>query len=320
VNAREGQTAERRGHASKYEVLLRWVSECGTGTWLGFRDAHDWLFNIGQQEGQQVRATTTIHALSMLGHIEINWDSGRWVVAPSALTILPNAGAHAVVTGARTHRMLGEFEQAAADSDYFAESHRQDWGPDALFVAASDEGAIEALAAKLGVNYEVCVSERLAEMLPSLESYLALSKSTPAARGYGVERFNVRFLNWERVQKDGEAGLYRYDVWGRPEYRFVSDDGMFYSVDWSLGVHAEVARSRRREIHYKPDSVNGTLRVPFAAQLPALQARTAALCTGLMPRLQDRKWQYANVPRATAEAIASSLGQALVVDDRGREN
>jgi hypothetical protein len=319
VNAVVGRTSERRGRVSKYELLLRWASECGTGMWLEFRDAQDWLFNIGQHDRRQVRATTTIHAMSMLGHIEIDWDGGRWAVAPSALTILPNAGAHAVHTGARTHRLLGELEEASADGDYFAESHGQEWGPDALFVAASDEGAIEALAAELGVNYEVCVSERLAEMLPSLESYLALSKSTPAAKGYGIERFNVRFLNWERAEKDGEAGLYRYDVWGRPEYRFVSDDGTFYSVDWSLGVHAELARTRRREIRYEPESVNGTLRVPFAGQLPTLQARTAVLCTGLMPRLQDRRWHYPNVPRTTAEAIATSLGQALV-EDHGRES
>jgi len=299
---------------SGYEAMLRWASEFGQGTWVEFREAHDWLFNIGRQERKQVRATTTIHAMSMLGHLEIDWRSGRWAVAPTALTILPNAGAHAVVTGARAHRLLAELRDATRADDYFEESHRQDWGPDALFIAASDESALEVLAKKVGMNYEVCVSERLAKMLPSLESYLDLSKSTPAAKGYGIERFDVRFLNWERASHDGAPGLYRYDVWGRPEYRFVSDPGIVYSVDWSLGVHAELARTRRREIHYALESVNGTLRVPFAAQLPALQARAAALCTGLMPRLQDRRWHYANVPRSTADAIAASLGQVLVVD------
>jgi len=305
---------DRRGTASKYELLTRWASECGAGTWLAFRDAHDWLFNSGQQEGKQVRATTTIHALSMLGHLEVDWTNGRWAIAPTALTILPNAGAHAVLTGGRSHRLLAEFDEATDSGDYFAESHRQDWGPDAVFVAASDESAIEHIADRLGVSYEVCVSERLAKMLPTLESCLALSKSTPAAKGYGIEHFNVRLLIWERVQEDRQPGLYRYDVWGRPEYRFVSNDGAFYSVDWALGVHAEIARNDKREIRYVPESVNGTLRVPFAAQLPALQARTAVLCTGLMPRLENWKWHYPNVPLATAQAIASSLGQALISD------
>jgi hypothetical protein len=315
---RRTKRVDRRGTVSKYELLLRWASECGTGSWLEFREAHDWLFNTGQQEGKQVRATTTIHAMSMLGHLEIDWDVGQWAITPTALTILPNAGAHAILTGARSHGFLAHLAEAVATDEYFAESHRQDWGPDALFVAASDESAIEDLAERLRINYEVCVSERLTMMLPSLQSYLALSKSTPAAKGYGVERFNVRRLNWERVQDDRSAGLYRYDVWGRPVFRFVSDDGTFYSVDWALGVHAEVARAGKREVRYQPESVNGTLRVPFAAQLPALQARTAVLCTGLMPHLEDRRWHYPNVPRPTAEAIASSVGQRLIDDDPGR--
>jgi hypothetical protein len=252
----------------------------------------------------------------MLGHLEIDWDSGRWAVAAPALTIVPNAGAHAVLTGARNHWLLDLLASTTSSGDFFTESHRQDWGPDAIFVAASDEGAIEKLANRLSVEYEVCVSERLAAMLPSLDSYLALSRSTPAARGYGIERFNAALLTWRHAERDGDPGLYRYDVWGRPEYRFVSDDQTFYSVDWALGVHAEIVRTRRREILYDPESVNGTLRVPFGAQLPALHARTAVLCTGLMPRLASSKWHYPNVPRSTAEAIASALGQALVDEPR----
>src|SRR6185437_13788391 len=121
---------------------------------------------------------------------------------------------------------------------------------------------------------EVCVSERLAKMLPSLDECLQIARSTPAARGYGFERFNVRFLNWDRATSDAEPGLYRYDVWGRPQFRFVSSATTYHAVDWALGVHAEIARNGRNEIHYRVDSINGTLRVPFAAQLPTLQART----------------------------------------------
>ena len=90
---------------SGYELLLRWASERGSGTWAEFRDAHDWLFNAGKADAEQVKATTSIHALSMLGHVEIDWESGRWAAAPAALTILPFAGAHAVLAGSRTRRM-----------------------------------------------------------------------------------------------------------------------------------------------------------------------------------------------------------------------
>jgi hypothetical protein len=67
----------------------------------------------------------------------------------------------------------------------------------------------------------------------------------------------------------------------------------------------------RNEIRYAPDAVNGTLIVPFRAQLPALHARCAVLCSGLMPRLDRWQWHYVNVPLDTARKIADSLGQQL---------
>jgi hypothetical protein len=308
------------GSASeKYELLLQWASERGSGTWSQFRDAHDWLFNAGQQEGKQTKATTTIHGFSVLGHLEIDWDSGTWAVAPSVLTILPNAGAHAVLTGARSRHMVEAFTAATSDEDLYSESYAQKWGPNALFVAARDEEAVEVLARRMGIAYELCVSERLAAMLPTLDSYLALCVSTPGARGYGVERFDPRLLKFGRVETDSGPGLYRYDVWGKPEFRFVADDGVYYKVDWALGVHAELRRCGKREIRYNPDSVNGTLKVPFRAQLPALHARAAVLCSGLMPRLDNWKWHYPNVPLETASAIAAALGQALILQEPRRE-
>jgi hypothetical protein len=308
------------GSASeKYELLLQWASERGFGTWSQFRDAHDWLFNAGQQEGKQTKATTTIHGFSVLGHLEIDWDNGTWAVAPSALTILPNAGAHAVLTGARSPHMVQAFTTATSDEDLYSESHVQNWGPNALFVAARDEVAVEALARRLGIAYELCVSERLAAMLPTLDSYLALCVSTPGARGYGVERLDPRLLIFGRAETDSGPGLYRYDLWGRPEFRFVADDGVYYKVDLALGVHAELRRCGKPEIRYTPDSVNGTLKVPFRAQLPALHARAAVLCSGLMPRLDNWKWHYPNVPLEAANAIAVAVGQALILEEPRRE-
>jgi hypothetical protein len=303
----------------KYELLLQWTSERGAGTWPQFRDAHDWLFNSGQQEGKQTKATTTIHGLSVLGHLEIDWDSGEWAVAPATLTILPNAGAHAVLCGARTRALLNAFTTATSASDLYSEAHPQEWGPNAIFVAAKDEDAVESLARRLGVTYELCVSERLAALLPPLDSYLELCRSTPAARGYGVERFDPRLLTFRRADTETGPGLYRYDLWGRPEFRFIADDGVYYKLDWALGVHAELRRCGKREIRYIPESVNGTLTVPFRAQLPALHARTAVLCSGLMPKLDNWKWHYPNVPLETATAIAHALGQELIIEPARRE-
>jgi hypothetical protein len=263
--------------------------------------------------GKEVRATTTVHMLSMLGHLEIDWETDVWAIAPPTLTVLPNAGAHAILSGCRNRQLLSAFEAATQSEDYFSDSHAQDWGPDAVFVAANDERSVEALAQQLGVAYEVCVSERLTTLLPPLDSYLACCKSTPGARGYGVERFDLRSLTFQRAESDSAAGFYRYDLWGRPEFRFVSNERSFYRLDKALGVHAEIARSKTGVIRFEPDSVNGVLTVPFGAQLPALHARTAVLCSGLMPHLNNAMWRYQNVPRATAAAIAQALNQPLII-------
>jgi hypothetical protein len=298
-----------------YELLLRWASEVGAGSWSAFRNAHDWLFNAGRAEAEQVKATTTIHALSMLGHVEIDWENSRWAAAPAAITILPTAGAHAVLAGSRTRRMAQRFIATAMadDSDLFADEHLQDWGPNAIFVAAGSDEDVEALGRQLGIHYEVCVSDRLAALLPDLGSYLQLGISTPGAKGYGVERFHAEFMLFRNCESDEQPGFYRYDVPGRPEMRFVADDGNYYRVDRALGVYSELRRLGKMVMQYEPDSVNGTLFVPFRAQLPALHARAAVLCCGLMPLLVRGTWMWAfrNVPRQTAERIAASLSQTI---------
>lgn len=296
------------------DLLLHWASERGRGAWGDFREVHDWLFNAGKTEAQPVKATTSIHSLSMLGHLEIDWESGQWSAAPASLTILPFAGAHAVLAGSRTRRTAEEFARRAMreEVDLYLDVRRQEWGPATFFVAAASDKGVQALAQALEINYEVCVSERLAQLLPPLDDYLSLAKSTPAAQGYGVERFDQSWMSFRRCESDDSPGLYRYDTWGRPELRFF-DGSTYFRVDRALGTYAELRRTSENVLRYQADSVNGTLLVPFRAQLPALHARVAVLCSGLMPPLDRDEWvwHYRNVPRDIAETIASTLGQQL---------
>jgi hypothetical protein len=250
----------------------------------------------------------------MLGHLEVDWKDGVWAAAPPVLTLLPRAGAHAIVTGARTRALSSALEGAAdSEGEFFCERHTQEWGPDAQFVAGPDETSLEALAETLGIIYEPCISDRLAQLLPSLDSFIALSRSTPAARGYGVRRLHVRTLYFDTTDDDSGPGLYEYGVNRRRVYRWQDGSGAVYALDLPTAIYAELRREGRNELRYTRDNINGTLTVPFRAQLPALQARTAALCCGLMPSLTGSRWHYPNVPRETARRIAESLGQALDV-------
>ena len=42
---------------------------------------------------------------------------------------------------------------------------------------------------------------------------------------------------WSDVEEHDEAGLYRFKVYGHPEYRWISGGGASYEVDFALGAY-----------------------------------------------------------------------------------
>lgn len=299
------------------DLLLTWASECGSGTWQQFRDAHQWISAAYPGPGDwEPSAGYAARTLTTLAHLEIDWQNGRWAAAPPVLTLLPSAGAHALLTGART-RTLTDHLRSVTDDDpaLFVAECPQRHAPTALLIACEDETSIEMLAAELDVGYEFSVSERLSEMLPTLDSYLALARAMPAPSGYGVSRLQLSTLTWLDADSDRDPCLYRYDAFGRPRYRLVVGDAEVYDVDLAVGVWAALSRWGENRLIYTDDPVNGTLNVPTEAPLPTLHARSAALCSGLAPGRRDGFLAYRNVPRPVAERIARSLDQTLVTSD-----
>jgi hypothetical protein len=277
----------------KHELLLEWVSERGGGSWEIFKDAHAWLFGARATQGENVAPSRTMQSLSLLGHLEMDWSARSWSAAPPALTVLPSAGARALLTGSRTRALVRLLEQEAVEDrsiDVITARHRQEHAPDAFFIGAFDERDIERLADELRIAYEFCVSDRLSRLLPRLDSYLAGASESPPPRGFGIERFNSTVMRWVPAEDDQDAGLYRYDVYGRPQFRFREADRL-RAVDMSVGIYAELRRRRSTCLEYSDEVINGTLSVPVNAPLPVLYARAAALCSGLMPALDAQRWR-----------------------------
>src|SRR5215211_5024343 len=172
-----------------HDLLLEWMSERVQGSWSQLRSAHSWLF-AAERTGWRPTPGFTARMLATLGHIEIDWAASRWAAAPPVLTILPSAGAHALLTGGRTRTLLDRLTAALDDSQrLFRITHEQRLAPSTIFIACQDERDIEDLARQLDVRYEYSVSDRLSQLLPDLDAYLQVARATPAARGYGVERF-----------------------------------------------------------------------------------------------------------------------------------
>jgi hypothetical protein len=284
------------------------VSERGSGSWDEFRDTYRWAIPDAQVAG----AGAFMRTLSTLAHVEMDWDAGVWAAAPTVVTLLPSAGGHGLVTGARTGRLRAVLADGLDEAPHvFALFCRQEDAPDVCFMACDSEADLSALAVELGVPFEYSVADRLASLLPPLDAMLAERVSTPGVPDLGVDRLDVLADRWRPVESDSEPGLYRYEYRGR-ELRWVDREGRPHRVDLALGVYCELRRHGQSDVlHWVELSVNGTLSVPLRAPLPVLQARAATMCSGLAPERHAGVLRYENVPRTIAEAIAASLDQQL---------
>lgn len=304
-----------RGHTVSFETLLEWTSERGAGSLDIFRQTHDWLINMGRQK--RIPAEVTMATLSRLSHIEVDWRSSTWAAAPPVLTVIPDAGGHALLAGARTRTLLqhlGSELSAEGVTDLFYDRRSQGDAPDAIFIAMNDESDVEQLASNLGVSYEYSVADRLSRVLPSLNSVLSASRSTPPATGFEVKRFDARALRWRASTSFSAPGLYTFLLPGYSEYRFRTSN-LTFAVDRATGIYSELRRDNQNVLRYAKEPRNGTLIVPLDAPLPILQARTAVMCSGLdaYPIFGDRIRRFVNVPSRIAVRIAQSLGQNLSI-------
>ena len=302
-----------------HDLLLEWVSERGVGSWEQFRRAHDWLF-ADEEFPRFMTSGFTMGILSTLGHAEIDWKAGRWAAAPPVLTLLPAAGAHALLTGGRTRTLMRTVERELAEDQYLypLPPYEQEFAPSAVMIPCEDADHIEALAHRLGIRYEYSVSARLGAILPTLDDSLALARSAPPPRGFGFQRLDVTRLDWHDADSDEQPGLYRYEGFRGFVYQLLDADGLSYRLDLPTGIYAALRRWGQSRLRYEPASVNGELIVPLAAPLPWLHARTAALSSGLAPRREGRALVYVNVPEPIATRIARTLDQTLTIVGGGR--
>ena len=62
-------------------------------------------------------ASWAARTLATLGHLEIDWLDRNWAAAPTILTILPDAGAHALLIGSRTRELQVRLTRAVERQD-----------------------------------------------------------------------------------------------------------------------------------------------------------------------------------------------------------
>jgi hypothetical protein len=300
-----------------HNLMLTWVSERGNGSWVGFREAHEWLSSASDGVTGS-HASTTARMLSMLGYMEIDWHERRWAVAPTVLTMLPEAGGYALLAGCRTRPLMKRVREIVdGTQSLIVEVREQANAPSTVFIGCENEDDVAWLASELGVAFVSSVSDQLSGLLPSLLAYLRASPPSPAPRGAESVRFDAHTLRWRDATDHDAPGLYRFEVYGRPEYRWRSGALLAYDVDYPVGIYLELSRQKVAVLEHGSDGRTGTLRCPVGAPMPTLHARAAALCNGMAPRRENGMDVFVNVPELIARRIASSLSQTLKpIDDR----
>jgi hypothetical protein len=293
-----------------HDALLTWCSEAGSGSINGFRASCRHL---------NLPVSASARNLSRLGHVEFDWDAGRFAAAPITLTSVPGLPARLLLTGSRPHGLISELVGIAQKSDLDVDvwrdlCHQFGMGPSTAFIDA-DPADAPAFCEAAQIAWGACASAQIAACLPDVTVATATVAHRPETRFphalIDPHSFQPR---WDEQAPDGREGLWLYRTWGRRREMILrrGDDEPRLVLDADLAPYlmdrpddADPIVEYRRAHHL--------LIVEAAAPLPALHARCACLCSGRLPIRRDvapgvAYEHYVNVDPNTAERIMRSLG------------
>lgn len=290
------------------DELLRWVSESGSGSWDRLRDVCAF---VAQKHHLQVRPWVLASGLAALGHLDIDWRTRSWSVAPPALNVVPGLGLCVVLTGSRPHYLDRRFDSATDDLDVFPFDIPQSPWPAARLAKCASLALVHQVAHALGARVVIDPAANLvAAMRPIDEEPIELA---PEPSLDDAQRFDPGDLCW-RPATDRVPGLYRVDLHGRPVYRQRLEDGTWLAVDLPVGQFLAL-RGKRRVLRWREpkEGKPSALEVEKGLALPLLAERATTVSSGLAAQSDGGWWRYPNVPKPIATTIAGVLLQELQV-------
>lgn len=295
-----------------HDALLTWCSEIGSASLDEFRHA---CLHLKLRPGAAARG------LSMLGHVEFDHDSRRFAAAPSTLTTIPGLPGRLLLTGARGHGLIAQLAQLAAGGPWDVDvsrdlCHQFGTGPSSAFIDADPADAAD-FAAAAGIDYAPAAAEAISLLMPDVRIETATVAHRPDNRfPHALVDPQTLEPRWDDPGRDGELGLWLYRTWGRRREMVIADG----ESEPRLVLDADCApylmvRSDDSDPNIEYRRSHRLLIVNSAAQLPALQARCACLCSGRLPIRRDvapgvAYHHYVNVDPQVAARILRSLGGA----------
>lgn len=290
--------------STEADLLLGWVTSQSAGSWPSLKDRHDWLFGRDATRPAWVTASTLI----ALGHVEVDYRSSRFEVAPPTLVALPDSACVGVLAGARSDDLIASVVSLDRGRGDRVHSQRveQEWAPAAYFIFGDDWASLVGAAMTLGVRFEPRFANRVASALPMIAAEGSPTRPPTA----DLERFDAESARFRRTTTLDAFGLYRLESFGPPRY-FWHDGVGWRPIDLDVGRYLELRRTNRQVIRFERSGSTGSLFIEPKFPLPAMQARVATLCSGLVPEYHVGSLRYHNVTKLIATEIARSLGQSL---------
>lgn len=288
--------------------LLRWVSEAGSGSWERLRDACAY---VAEKHRLQRRPWTLASELSALGHVDIDWKSRSWSVAPPAINLVPGLGLCVILTGSRPFYVDRRFEEATDDLEVYPFDVPQPPSPSAKFAKCASVDVAERVAEGMGAILVVDPAGELTSALrPVDEEPIEAAPEPPLEE---ARRFDPVTLRWE-VDHRRRPGLYRVDLHGRPVHRRLDDHGSWWSIDLPAGQFLALRERAEPVVRWRPLSGQrpACFDVRREVSLPVLAERAATVSSGLVPQLLGDWRRYLNVRHDLAARISAALLQTLL--------
>lgn len=307
--------------------LLQWASEVGSGKWEALRASAG---HVARKHGLRRKPWLLARDLSMLGHLDIDWEAQDWSIASPTMNVVPGLGLCVVLTGSRPYHLIQRFRDATNDQDVFNFSMRQSRppysAPAAIFAKCASLDVAKEVATRMSAKLVIDPSTALAASMPSLDDQEQLPAAPPDL-DLDTEWFNPYNVEWEECESRGTPmeGLYRQQLTERRRHLW-HEAGRWSKTDLSYGQFRALRNEGQQVMKWTPAATNGgqssRLEVHGNVRLPDIAERALTICDGRMPSLpfgfsNQNYERYSNVSEGVYQAISGKLGQTSTSRGRG---
>jgi hypothetical protein len=284
------------------ELVLRWMSCIGEGSWAGFRDA----LSVVDPDSSPTAPVRMRSRISDLAYAEFFiGGTRRWKVLPPMIGGLADRSS-AVLVGARTGRLVDCLMRATHRAGCGIEIRPLPACPDRVLLAGTAE-SIAAAAGELGIPFVPDLASALCAAVQPVKAAMLNAPRTAAPLNWRVSSFDFESRMWVDELLPNTAYEYR-SRYGHRQHFLRGSRGMLLKLDKRYAVYGAASLRHRPLLRY--DEMERTLSAPLTAPMPEAVARAAAGCSGMPAEVRASELVYQKVPPNIAGILMVAAGQS----------